>query len=375
MSRHKLKQLEDELKKLVSTIEINCLNDEEGELQKILDEIKIEGDDSNIDKLKHRIWEYYRKYKFKEFIFKFYQRISAEIDTVDKNAFKTVEMIDRAFCWYITEAGEGNSKKYNQRYYSRRVLEIPITKKMYNDGKVRVKNHLLKTTIKDEYSKENEVKQKEEFEKKLSEENYIVQNVLKTINEEEEQKNFIHSIAQITGIDIQLDHVLQRELIKKIIEELCKNLMKKNNDCDRAKLISKEINFLYPLMFGCVVTKNENHALKQFSKRLTTEYLKQLGNDEKNKIIGKSAEQIESEITSENDRSKKLRKDIAERLFWQYWKQEKQDGILKMLYQNYELCYSENKDNDSETIEGIKLCEIKENNFIEITGFELQEES
>ena len=417
MTEKKLDKHNEEISKLKN--ELNALKEslkDFGKEKKELDTIDtgLNHYTANYDlaNCKHSIWEHYRKYKFKEFILKFHERIKIETDIVDKNSFKTVDMINNAFCWYVTEAGEGNPKKYNQKYYSKRVLDTKILdlfggsnpnrslilKAVFNETIEVKKDDIKKILLKldqdllkveafiKKYFNDSDCSIKKDveyltntgdniywnfyFKTKYDQTGYkekpTIGGIIKKLKDKTSIQNAIHSLAQISGMGIELEHVMQRELIKKIVENLARKLDEIKENKAKITKIDTQIDRLIPLMFGCVVTKKENAALRQFSEELTTEYFNLLSNANKKKILNGNNVNNQEELMDKYSKEthKDIRKKIADELFWQYWEEENSDEnwegknsdkIRKMLYLNYNLA-----DVKGDNEKGIKLHCINE---------------
>ncbi len=83
-------------------------------------------DNLNDKKLKadllYETWKYYRVFKMKEFIYLFKDRIKVEAIRIDSPSNKTIQMLDAAFLWYITNWSNDSIRKYEQRFYSDNAL-------------------------------------------------------------------------------------------------------------------------------------------------------------------------------------------------------------------------------------------------------------
>jgi hypothetical protein len=236
----------------------------------------------------NEFWKFYRTYKLKEFILNNFERIYYEIDCIDSTSNKTLQMLDAAFLWNITNWSDEDKRKYKQRYYSEGILNYHIQQKNWNDYQNRkgnycrnlpdgIKNHIINLLNKKNNSSFTLITRKN---KKGNEEvgEYLKNNQLKISdlipNDSSESymdnvKQIINSLAKQYKSEIELDHVLNRSTTKSIIENLCQVLnSKKENDEIKGReniinLINERIDKILPFMFGCVVTKQENIDLSQ----------------------------------------------------------------------------------------------------------------
>jgi hypothetical protein len=377
-----------------------------------------------LNNLKHLVWKYYRVYKLKEFILYFFERIAVEKNTVDKNTFKTVEMINAVFCWEITNSGNNNEKKYNQKYYSERVLKNTIEKKYVSDSKKSLsdkslllrailgheefiltidgetilvepdirrsskQNDIINQLLIEEYNKQWDSKYLDESEKPMKE--ISLKTVLEqNMNDLNSGQNLIHSFASTSSGTIQLDHVLPRFYVKKIIEELCDELNQIEKESDRIKLIDNQINFLIPLMFGCVVTRDENTQLSHYSVNLANLYFEQLNDCVKENLENEFAQDYKGKIKSfpdlfcDEEQGKKARKHIASELFFQFWraidwenessKKTTRKAILRMLFNNYEHSDLVDQPNEDEST-NIQLWAVSNKGLVKVSEFMEEED-
>lgn len=396
---------------------LNHLN----QIHKLSKNLSCKGFNENkkISHLKLLIWKYYRIYKLKEFILLFHKRIATEMSTVEKNSFKTVEMINAVFCWEITNSGNNNDKKYNQKYYSDRVLQQKVNKNYLNqNNSITDKTLLLKAVLGEDLIEyegflfEPEIRRssktnnqwnelvKSKFDDKWNEK-YIGENgriieeislkeiLCKNLNDIYSGQNFIHSFATISSGKIQLDHVLPRFYVKKIIEELCVKLKTLKKRKDQIELIDWQINFLFPLMFGCVVTREENIELNQISVEQANICYAELDIKKQNSLIESFKAEFKGEIEDfrqlfqDKEKGKKARKWIASELFFQYWnniqwddeqsKNDNRKNILNLLFSNYTSVdlVEINGDNSN----NIKLWEVTKNGLEEVIGFQIENDN
>ena len=250
-------------------------------LEKIRTELDNLGDDQKqiSDELLYEIWKFYRAFKFKEFILKYHERICIEKDTIETNVNKTVEMLDEAFLWTITNWSDGNKQKYEQRFYSKKVLETLLDINKLDKLPIYLQNEIIE--LLNEYIGENKLpkiisypnddeKRKNERNKTSREKILSSKNVklidlvsgieLNRINVET-IKSLIGRISEQTKSGMRIDHVLTRQSIKEYVELLCCDLQKREDVEERIKIIDTAIDNLLPLMFGCVLEKEEHDSL------------------------------------------------------------------------------------------------------------------
>jgi hypothetical protein len=216
----------------------------------------------DLNLLLYEFWKFYRAFKLKEFILLFRHRIKSEIEYIDSTSNKTIDMIDRAFLWQITNWSNGSTKKYEQRFYSEMALnEFKINEVKYNKLSKTNRKILIKLIKISEPSAKN-------FDDNQVITEYIKCNpsitLLKFIGTSkiEEFKTIIHAFACQAGSKIQLDHVLNRITIKKDIEELCKDFQPTASD-EIIEKINNKVDVMLPNMFGCVVHQDENNKLRK----------------------------------------------------------------------------------------------------------------
>lgn len=241
-----------------------------------LNEDSSEFKSTHFDELLYEFWKFYRSFKMKEFILLYKERIKAEIKYIDSTANKTIEMLDRAFLWHITNWSNNSKRKYEQRFYSKMALEFNINKDSYYKLSIANRNILIDLiNEKDSLtlqkilsnSKKNEKNSNEEINNKNNDLviEYLDNNTpnlfgfISTKNIED-FKGLIHAFACQADSKIQLDHVLNRIAIKKYIENLCDNFKDKNENI--ISEINNAVDLILPYMFGSVVHKNENEKLK-----------------------------------------------------------------------------------------------------------------
>ncbi|MFO0414556.1 MAG: hypothetical protein ACK50E_02805 [Bacteroidota bacterium] len=253
----------------------------------------------NLDEIRFEFWKYYRTYKMKEFILLFSDRINSEKSTIDSTSNKTIEMLDEAFLWNITNWSYGSVKKYEQRYYSSKVLNFKMEPQWFENLSITNQNIFIQFLNKlDIRYIGDEIKAHPNSDDKKGSNKKIISRVNKFLNtneitfleilkiskeknEKENLQSLIHAVACQKGSLIQLDHVLNRITIKNYIEELCCKISKVEID-EKIKSIDIDINVILPFMFGCVVMKEENDKLKNYlditdicSENLWEEYKKQ----------------------------------------------------------------------------------------------------
>lgn len=226
------------------------------------------------DQLSYEFWKFYRAFKMKEFILLYKERIKAEINSIDSTSNKTIEMLDRAFLWHITNWSNDSKRKYEQRFYSKKALEnFKINKDSYYKLSISNRNILIDLINEIEedtafnniipYPKENEKINNEKLEREildfLEKKKISLVDFIKT-SKIEDLKCLIHAFACQADSKIQLDHVLNRIAIKKYIEGLCNSF---EYSTDRIiDQINNAVDLILPYMFGSVVHKEENDKLK-----------------------------------------------------------------------------------------------------------------
>lgn len=228
----------------------------------------------HFDFLSYEIWKFYRAFKMKEFILLYYERIKAEINCIDSTANKTIEMLDRAFLWHITNWSGDSKRKYEQRFYSESALQnFAINKESYY--KLSIANRNLLIDLINEKENNLQFKQIIPYPKKCEKEinNKAEQTILEHLDREtttllsfiettkiEDFKSLIHAFACQDDSKIQLDHVLNRISIKNYIENLCNSF---NDETEEIiEQINNAVDLILPYMFGSVVYKDENDKLK-----------------------------------------------------------------------------------------------------------------
>lgn len=233
---------------------------------------------THFDFLSYEIWKFYRAFKMKEFILLYYERIKAEINCIDSTANKTIEMLDRAFLWHITNWSGDSKKKYEQRFYSESALNnFNINKDSYYKLSIANRNILIDLINKKE---NNSLFQQitpfpNTVEKNTN--NKVEQAILQYLDYKtptllsfigtkniEDFKSLIHAFACQADSKIQLDHVLNRITIKNYIENLCNSFNDKTKDI--FDQINNAVDLILPYMFGSVVHKDENDKLKSHLK-------------------------------------------------------------------------------------------------------------
>ena len=150
----------------------------------------------------------YRKLRLKEFLLQNHKRIAFEKDVFDSFSSKHISFMEGPFFWGIVE-NLHQGKKYWQYFMS-------------NGAKEKLK---------------------------LSEEQ------LKNLD-------VIHSAAKKSGSGIRLDHIIPRASLRTYFEMLCCEA-KKTSDEKKIGLINTKVNWIYPYLVGCLVTKDENNWLKK----------------------------------------------------------------------------------------------------------------
>jgi hypothetical protein len=229
-----------------------------------------------VDKLKsdilYEIWKFYRVFKMKEFIFLFKDRIKSEINRIDSPSNKTIEMLDEAFLWYITNWSNDSIRKYEQRFYSSKALDFQITEECYYKLSKEKRNILIDLINKYyntnyDYLKRNKKVDNQAIDdlilNKLKNHNVTIKSLISDLCEPfqiENIKSLIHAIANQADSKLQLDHVLNRSTIKYYIENLCNRM--NDNVNDKIHEIDMAVDLILPFMFGSVVTKSENEKLK-----------------------------------------------------------------------------------------------------------------
>ena len=249
-------------------------------ITKIRDFINTVADDkfkSCLSDLSYEIWKFYRVFKMKEFILLFKDRIKAESKIVDSTSNKTIEMLDEAFLWNITNWSNDSKLKYEQRFYSEMALEKFIIKDDSYDKLSNIKKNQLINLINEKYYKKyDKIKSHPNGDQKTK--NNLVNTCIQTILDIkkpnllqfiktqyiEDFKSLIHAFACQAGSKIQLDHVYNRSAIKTYIEEHCINF---NNKTCIYEQINNVVNLLAPLMFGAVVYNTENTELTKILKK------------------------------------------------------------------------------------------------------------
>ena len=262
-------------------------------ITKIRDFINTVADDkfkSCLSDLSYEIWKFYRVFKMKEFILLFKDRIKAESKIVDSTSNKTIEMLDEAFLWNITNWSNDSKLKYEQRFYSEMALEKFIIKDDSYDKLSNIKKNQLINLINEKYkSTHDKIISRPNGVQKTT--NNLLNTVIKTqlgiikpnllqfIKTQyiEDFKSLIHAFACQAGSEIQLDHVLNRSAIKTYIEENCIKFNKKTCVYEQ---INDVVNHILPLMFGSAVNKDENVYLisktkirKKVKHPIWTEYV------------------------------------------------------------------------------------------------------
>jgi hypothetical protein len=240
------------------------------------------------DVLLYEFWKFYRSFKMKEFILLYKERIKAEIKYIDSTTNKTIEMLDRAFLWHITNWSNNSKRKYEQRFYSEMALKFIINKDSYYKLSIANRNILIdlikeKDSLKPPTMLSNSKKNEKNNKCNDSVIEYLESNKPNLLgfistNKIEDFKGLIHAFACQTDSKIQLDHVLNRIAIKKYIENLCDNFKNKNEIINE---INNAVDLILPYMFGSVVHKSENDKLKsnlmidsQLKTSIWTEYIR-----------------------------------------------------------------------------------------------------
>jgi hypothetical protein len=229
---------------------------------------------AHFDILSYEIWKFYRVFKMKEFILLYNKRIKAEVNCIDSTANKTIEMLDRAFLWHITNWSGDSKRKYEQRFYSESALKnFAINKESYY--KLSIANRNLLIDLINEKKNYLQFKQIIPYPKKCEKEinNKAEQEILEHLDGEttnllsfiettkiEDFKSLIHAFACQDDSKIQLDHVLNRISIKNYIENLCNSFTDKTEEI--IEQINNAVDLILPYMFGSVVYKDENEQLK-----------------------------------------------------------------------------------------------------------------
>lgn len=229
----------------------------------------------HFDQLSYEFWKFYRAFKMKEFILLYKERIKAEINSIDSTSNKTIEMLDRAFLWHITNWSNDSKRKYEQRFYSEMALNnFKINKVSYYKLSIANRNILIDliNEINNDtafnkivpYPKKNEKNNNEQLESGildyLESVNLSLIGFIKT-SKIEDLKCLIHAFACQSDSKIQLDHVLNRIAIKKYIENLCNSFNYQHHDLI-INQINNAVDLILPYMFGSVVHKEENDKLK-----------------------------------------------------------------------------------------------------------------
>jgi hypothetical protein len=231
---------------------------------------------TDFDYLSYEIWKFYRAFKMKEFILLYHDRIKAEIKCIDSTSNKTIEMLDRAFLWPITNWSGDSKRKYKQRFYSESALKnFNINKVSYLKLSIADKNILI--DLINENNNDSLFQHITSNPKKEEKENNdnIELEILNYLDEKkptllcfigtkkiEEFKSLIHAFACQADSKIQLDHVLNRITIKNYIEKLCNSFNDEIENQDIVDEINNAVDIILPYMFGSVVHKDENDKLK-----------------------------------------------------------------------------------------------------------------
>jgi hypothetical protein len=229
---------------------------------------------AHFDILSYEIWKFYRAFKMKEFILLYNKRIKAEVNCIDSTANKTIEMLNRAFLWHITNWSGDSKRKYEQRFYSESALEnFVINEESFY--KLSIANRNLLIVLINEKGNNSPIQKIIPYPKKEEKNNnnnaekeilvYLDKerpNLLSFINTTkiEDFKSLIHAFACQDDSKIQLDHVLNRISIKNYIENLCNSFNDKTEEI--IDQINNAVDLILPYMFGSVVYKDENGSLK-----------------------------------------------------------------------------------------------------------------
>ena len=148
----------------------------------------------------------YRKLILKEFLLQNNKRIAFEKDVFDSFSSKHISFMEGPFFWGIVE-NLHQGKKYWQYFMSEGVKNL--------------------------------------FKGKM-------------LNLDE-----IHSAGKKSGSGIRLDHIIPRASLRTYFEKLCCQVNKITSMKDKKNLINTKVDWIYPYLVGCLVTKDENNWLKE----------------------------------------------------------------------------------------------------------------
>jgi hypothetical protein len=148
----------------------------------------------------------YRKLILKEFLLQNHKRIAFEKDVFDSFSSKHISFMEGPFFWGIVE-NLHQGKKYWQYFMSEGVKNL-------------FKGKMLK----------------------LDE---------------------IHSAGKKSGSGIRLDHIIPRASLRTYFEKLCCQVNNITSMKDKKDLINTKVDWIYPYLVGCLVTKDENNWLKE----------------------------------------------------------------------------------------------------------------
>jgi hypothetical protein len=73
----------------------------------------------------------------------------------------------------------------------------------------------------------------------------------------------IHSAGKKSGSGIRLDHIIPRASLRTYFEKLCCQVNNITSMKDKKDLINTKVDWIYPYLVGCLVTKDENNWLKE----------------------------------------------------------------------------------------------------------------
>jgi hypothetical protein len=179
-------------------------------LNKLISEIKKEQINANniINIINLQFYPAYRKLRLKEFLLQNHKRIAFEKDIFDSFSNKHISLMEGPFFWGIVE-NLHQGKKYWQYFMSNGAKE--------------------KLNLSEEQIKNLDV---------------------------------IHSAAKKSGSGIRLDHIIPRASLRTYFEMLCYEA-NKTSDEKKIGLINTKVNWIYPYLLGCLVTKDENNWLKE----------------------------------------------------------------------------------------------------------------